>query len=114
MHDSVFAYHHSELFRGTKKVEIQNDQIGVKFSNLANSVARTNKSEKLKKKFFLCDVINFFFRYFFEMSICFDGNRSARYDLLSVDDQDIELSLKLERGGLISPQRTIHIISARS
>ena len=50
--DSVFAYHHSELFRGTKKVEIQNGQIGVKFSNLANSVARTNKSEKLKKNFF--------------------------------------------------------------
>ena len=103
MHDFFFACHHSELFRDTKKVKIQNCQIGLKFSNLANSVLRTRKSEKLKKKIFWCDVINFFFRIFFEMSICFDGNRSARYDLLLVDDENIELALKLGALGADKP-----------
>ena len=103
MHDSFFACHHSELFWGTKKVKIQNCQIGLKFLNLANNVARTRKSEKLEKKIFWCDVIDFFFRFFFEMSICFDGNRSARYDLLMVDDQDIGLALKLGALGADKP-----------
>ena len=37
------------------------------------------------------------------MSICFDGNRSARYDLLLVDDQDIGLSLKMGALGADKP-----------
>ena len=78
IHDSVFACHHSELIRGTKKVEIQNGQIGVKFSNLANSVARTNKSEKLKKNFFWCDVMNFFFDFF----------SKCRFVLTGIDPRD--------------------------
>jgi hypothetical protein len=89
IHDFVFGRHHSELFRGTKKMKIQNSQIGLKFSNLANIVTRTKKSEKRKKIFFSCDVIDFFFDFFLEISICFDGNRLARYDLLLVDDENM-------------------------
>ena len=43
IHDSDFARHDSELFRGMKKVKFQNGQIGLKFSNIANNVARTRK-----------------------------------------------------------------------
>jgi len=84
-------------------VKIQHSQIGLKFSNLANIVPSTGKSEKLKKKIFFCDVIIFFFRFFFEMSICFDGIRSARYDLLLVDDENIGLALKLGALGADKP-----------
>ena len=103
IHDFVFGRHDSELFRGTKKVKIQHNQIGLKFSNLANSVLRTRKSEKLKKKFFFCDVINFFFRFFFKMSICLDGNGPARHDLLLVDDENIRLAFKLGALGADKP-----------
>ena len=65
IHDFVFGRHDSELFRGTKKVKIQHSQIGLKFSNLANSVLRTRKSEKLKKNFFLWRH-KFFFSIFFQ------------------------------------------------
>ena len=89
IHDFVFGRHHSELFRGTKKMKFQNSQIGLKFSNLTNIVTRTKKSEKRKKFFFWCDVIDFFSIFFLEISICFDGNRPARYDLLLVDDENM-------------------------
>ena len=71
-------------------MKIQNSQIGLKFSNLANIVTRTKKSEKRKKNFFWCDVIDFFFDFFLEISIYFDGNRPARYDLLLVDDENMD------------------------
>ena len=44
-----------------------------------------------------------FFWFFFEMSICFDKNRSSRYDLLLVDDDDIGLALKLGALGADKP-----------
>ena len=37
------------------------------------------------------------------MSICFDGNRSARYDLLLVDEENIGLALKLGALGADKP-----------
>ena len=89
IHDFVFGRHHSELFRGTKKMKIQNSQIGLKFSNLANIVTRTKKSEKAKKNFFGVTSSIFFSIFFLEISICFDGNRPARYDLLLVDDENM-------------------------
>ena len=48
-----------------KRLKIQNGQIGVKFSNLANSVARTTKNEKLKKKNFFSVTSLIFFLDFF-------------------------------------------------
>ena len=37
------------------------------------------------------------------MSICFDGIKSARYDLLLVDDENIGLALKLGALGADKP-----------
>ena len=53
----------------------------------------------------------FFENFFIEISICFDGNRPARYDLLLVDDENIGLAFKLGAlGAEIAPSEQ-HLIT---
>ena len=67
INDFVFGRHHSELFRGTKQMKNQNSQIGLNFSNLANSVSRSRKKLGKRKKIFFLGWKNFF--NFFKSSI---------------------------------------------
>ena len=103
IHDSVFACHHSELFRGTKKVKIQNCQIGLKFSNLAWSVSRTRKKFKAEKKFFFFGLTKICFFFLFDLSKSFDGIRSTKHDILLVDEVSVGLALKLASLGADKP-----------
>ena len=73
----------------------------LQISRMASREIEKKKNEK--KKIFLVWRHKFFLNFFFQMSICFDGNRSARYDLLLVDDENIGLALKLGALGADKP-----------
>ena len=99
----VLARHRSELFRGQKKWKFKIVRSGWNFQISRMTSPKLGKVRNEKKKFFSVWRHRFFSNFFLEISICFDGNGPARYDLLLVDDENIRLALKLGALGADKP-----------
>ena len=102
----VLIRHSFELFLGTKKWKFKMVRLGWNLQ-ISRMTSRGLARVRWEKKFFFLvwppSSKKNFFCFFFEMSNCFDGNRPARYDLLLVNDENIELALKLGALGADKP-----------